>query len=176
MTCKSELRAAVKERLAALSPEDFFNAGVKAAQKIVNIPRWNEYNSVLIFISMKDEINTEPLINTILAAKKLLYVPHIIGNMLYFYPFGEEPEGILEDSHLGICMDNFPVLIITPGIAFDLSYNRLGRGKGYYDRFFAELDKLGHKYTALGLCMDCQLVDKVPAEWWDRKMDSLLVC
>ena len=69
---------------------------------------------------------------------------------------------------------DFPTLVLTPGLAFDREGRRLGRGAGYYDRFFAELDKDSREYTALGLCMDFQIVEKVPVEPNDKKMDGLL--
>jgi 5-formyltetrahydrofolate cyclo-ligase len=78
-----------------------------------------------------------------------------------------QPAATLQPEH-------FPALIITPGLAFDRSLNRLGRGRGYYDRFFAALDAAGRPYAAIGLCMDCQLVDEVPVEAWDKTMDMLL--
>ena len=174
---KTQLRAAVKERLAALTTNDFTSAGIEAAKKIADLPGWNTYNSILIFISMKDEINTEPLIKTIRSAKKLLFIPHVNGNMLYFYHYGIEIKNAepKPDSICGLHSADFPVLVITPGIAFDKNCNRLGRGRGYYDRFFAELDKSGCDYTALGLCMECQLVGEVPVENGDKKMDGLIV-
>jgi 5-formyltetrahydrofolate cyclo-ligase len=79
--------------------------------------------------------------------------------------------------------EDFPVLVITPGLAFDRRGRRLGRGRGFYDRFFAELDSgcLGPLsadraffYTALGLCMEAQLVPEVPAEDHDKTMDLVL--
>ncbi|MDR0311991.1 MAG: 5-formyltetrahydrofolate cyclo-ligase [Treponema sp.] len=68
---------------------------------------------------------------------------------------------------------DFPALIITPGLAFDRQGNRLGRGRGFYDRFFVELK--GVEYKAAGLCMDLQVVPAVPVEEGDRKVDFLYV-
>ena len=69
---------------------------------------------------------------------------------------------------------DFPALILAPGLAFDRQGNRLGRGKGYYDRFFAMLDKERRDYTALGFCMDFQLMEKIPSEEHDKKMCGIL--
>jgi 5-formyltetrahydrofolate cyclo-ligase len=62
---------------------------------------------------------------------------------------------------------DFPALIFTPGLAFDKKGNRLGRGKGFYDEFFAELGK--KKFKAAGLCMGIQVIPSVPVEKWDHK-------
>lgn len=62
-------------------------------------------------------------------------------------------------------------LVLVPGLAFDRFGGRLGRGKGFYDRFF---QKLPQKTVLVGLAFDEQLVERVPVEPHDRKMDFLL--
>jgi 5-formyltetrahydrofolate cyclo-ligase len=64
-------------------------------------------------------------------------------------------------------------MIVVPGLAFDRSGRRLGRGGAYYDRFLAGLNAAGQKYTAIGLCMAAQIVPEVPTEKWDKKMDGI---
>lgn len=59
---------------------------------------------------------------------------------------------------------------IVPGMAFDREGHRLGRGKGYYDRFLAQLP---HIYK-IGICFPFQLVDKVPADVHDILMDEVI--
>lgn len=60
-------------------------------------------------------------------------------------------------------------LIIVPGIAFDRQKNRMGRGKGYYDRLLASLC-----VPKIGVCFDFQLFDQIPTEPFDKKMDALI--
>jgi 5-formyltetrahydrofolate cyclo-ligase len=62
-----------------------------------------------------------------------------------------------------------PEWILVPGVGFDLSGARLGRGKGYYDRYFEEKDAL-----RIGLAWSQQLVDKIPVEGHDCHMDFIL--
>lgn len=55
------------------------------------------------------------------------------------------------------------------GVAFDRQHNRLGRGKGFYDRLLSTLD-----VPKIGICYDFQLKDQIPAEPFDRKMDLII--
>jgi 5-formyltetrahydrofolate cyclo-ligase len=62
-------------------------------------------------------------------------------------------------------------LVIVPGLAFDKSGNRLGRGKGYYDRF---LQKIPHRVTTIGLAFDFQILSSVPSTATDISVKKLL--
>ena len=66
--------------------------------------------------------------------------------------------------------DSIDVAII-PGMAFDKQGHRLGRGKGYYDRFLSKIPKV----YKIGLCFSWQLVDEVPCDEHDIIMDEIIV-
>jgi 5-formyltetrahydrofolate cyclo-ligase len=174
---KDALRKTIKTRLAAISPEEFAAAGREAARNVQEILSQkshpllgnNTISSVLIFLSMRDEIDTKPLIEAALSAKKRVFVPKVEGQLMDFFRLrpADNPGRMLT-------MDDFPALILTPGLAFDRQGRRLGRGKGYYDRFFAVLDSVQMAYTAIGLCMDCQLSHEIPVEPHDKLMHGVL--
>ncbi len=62
-------------------------------------------------------------------------------------------------------------LVIVPGLAFDSQGNRLGYGRGYFDRL---LKKLPATSKCVALCFDCQLVGRVPVSDRDEKIDILI--
>lgn len=66
-------------------------------------------------------------------------------------------------------------LIIIPGVAFDVKHNRLGRGKGYYDRFLQQMQQMRqtHAYK-IGVCFSHQLVDSIPVTAYDIPMDEVV--
>ena len=64
---------------------------------------------------------------------------------------------------------SYPELLIVPGIAFDRQLNRLGRGKGYYDRLLSQPDT-----PAIGVAFSFQLRDRIPTEPHDRKMTRII--
>ena len=171
---KTELRNSIKSRLAAIPAQQFTAAGSSAALLLPAIPGWDTFRSVLAFFPMKDEIDTRPLMEIVLSTGKSLFVPQIKGETLVFCQIDQYNREPAEDLALTLKPADFPALVITPGLAFDRTMNRLGRGRSFYDRFLASLDAANREYTALGLCMECQLLDKIPAEPWDKKMDMLL--
>jgi 5-formyltetrahydrofolate cyclo-ligase len=67
--------------------------------------------------------------------------------------------------------DRSGLLVFVPGVAFDAAGNRLGRGKGWYDRMLEWLDD---KAGLVALAYECQVVEEVPTEAWDRKVHYIV--
>jgi 5-formyltetrahydrofolate cyclo-ligase len=196
---KQTLRQAIRTQLSALLPGDFSAQGAKAAVLLRESPYWERYKTVLLFLSLERELDTQPLLDAALEAGKQVFVPCIekpaksSPGRLSFYrivstegPWAKGPFGIREPlvpkasgkpgtgpEALPLGLADFPALVIVPGMAFDRQGRRLGRGGGYYDRYLAELDASNQTYQAIGLCMNCQLVEEVPVEKWDRKMSGV---
>ncbi|MDR1025468.1 MAG: 5-formyltetrahydrofolate cyclo-ligase, partial [Treponema sp.] len=175
---KKILRAEIKKRLALLPPRDFRVRGEEAAQLLRDSPLWTQYGTVFLFLSLPDEIDTQPLLELALGAGKQVFAPCTGGHGehggLTFHrvysaagPWTEGPFGIREPPPLDPCPVESPALIIVPGLAFDMQGRRLGRGGGYYDRFLAAGGR------SIGLCMPCQLVPQVPVEARDQTVDGL---
>ena len=187
MSAKEKLRGEIKNRLKNVSPEEFGIQGRVAASLLCSSSVWPPYKTVFLFLSMNSEIETLPLIKASLEDGKKVFAPRIEAEKLAFCrvlsadgpwrqgPFGtREPFGQESGGGEPVETEDFPALVIAPGIAFDRKGNRLGRGRGYYDRFFAELDSSGREYTAFGLCMDFQLVEEVPVSENDKQMDGIV--
>lgn len=108
--------------------------------------------------------------------KKQLLLPLVTGNDLRLLPY-QGPEsvrtgafGILEPVDTdGAVPENKVELIIVPGMAFDRRLNRLGRGKGFYDRLLCTLN-----VPRIGICYDFQLREHIPVESFDKKMDVVI--
>lgn len=131
---------------------------------------------VLLFHSLPDEVNTHSLIDRYLGIKTIL-LPSVVGDHLELHEYVNESatsvgayhivesQGSLvpESEYAGID------LAIIPGVAFDKDGNRLGRGKGYYDRLLPIL----HCPT-IGICYPFQIVGSIPHEPHDMKVDEVL--
>ena len=61
--------------------------------------------------------------------------------------------------------------MVVPGVAFSADGVRLGRGKGYYDRYIA---REGFRAYTIGVCYDCQMLGQLPCDEHDRRVDSVI--
>jgi 5-formyltetrahydrofolate cyclo-ligase len=194
MLSKKELRRTMKARLAALPPESFHGEGAAAAALLTGSAPWSRYGTVLLFLSMKNEIDTLPLLEAAFAAGKRVFLPCLVPENAGKYrmvflrasaaagPWIRGPFGIREPGARGPAPrpEDFPALIIVPGLAFDRAGRRLGRGGGYYDRFLAKAAVNSRSPSPnpaagriVGLCMEAQVLDEVPAGPEDKRMDGL---
>lgn len=138
-------------------------------------PAFKAATTILIYHSLPDEVSTHAFIEKWQKTKRLL-LPVVVGNDLEIRLYSgldnlatgsygiSEPTGCRYSEYKNI------ELVIVPGVAFDLNGNRLGRGKGYYDRL---LPQLSHSYK-IGICFPYQIVKEVPAEPFDIRMDEIL--
>ena len=137
----------------------------------------NGAKTILTYYSLPDEVFTHDAINLLAAQGKTVLLPKVIDgeNMeirLYEKPedlaegfYGiMEPTGKLFTDYAGIDV------AIVPGMGFDKSGHRLGRGKGYYDRF---LPKAVNAYK-IGVCFDFQKQEDIPSDNYDVIMDEVI--
>lgn len=138
-------------------------------------PAFGAASTVLLYHSLPDEVDTHAFVRKWSTMKRIL-LPVVVGDNLelrvYTGPadlttgaYGiEEPTGARFADYGAID------LIVVPGVAFDRNGNRLGRGKGYYDRL---LPRIPSAYK-VGICFPFQIVDEVPAEPFDVRMDEVV--
>jgi 5-formyltetrahydrofolate cyclo-ligase len=189
LSAKKESRAGIQKRLEALSKDVFDNKGAEAAARLRAWNGWSAYRSVLVFLSTAVEINTQPLLDLAFTGRKRVFAPRIEQSSLAFFRLDsarglwtEGAFGIREPSpDIPLAAEDFPALVVTPGLIFDRHGGRLGRGRGFYDQFFAALDAgtlpglpAGLPFTACGLCLELQIADSIPMEGHDRKMDMVV--
>jgi 5-formyltetrahydrofolate cyclo-ligase len=185
MQGKNELRKTMKALLAALPAEQFAAEGERAAERLAGTGAWKNSRRALLYCSMPGEIAMRPLIDLAFREGKEMYFPRVEGDTMRFYrvdsPEGPWAAGAFGISEPGECGNGRlfraqgpgAFLVVTPGLAFDRSGSRMGRGGGFYDRFFAGLDSSDAAYYAVGYCLSCQIVREVPAESLDKRVSAL---
>jgi len=175
MMTKQELRQVVKKRKAQLTLADQLEQAVRAFDRVTETPVWQKARNILIYWSLPDELPTHGVIKQWLQQGKQIYLPRVDGELLQVVKYNG---GNLDNNnrfHIGepvgdavnpSCLD----LVIVPAVALDSHRNRLGRGKGYYDRLLANIPNC----PTIGVAMDEQLVDAVPVEAHDRRLDCVV--
>lgn len=143
--------------------------------KIKTMPVWEQSQHILCYWSLPDELPTHEVVNQWLADGKNIYLPRVKGDDLEIVPY-HGPQSLDDNNkfHIGepvgdavdaSCLE----LIIVPAVALDHKRNRLGRGKGFYDRLLSSTDS-----PTIGVVCDFQLVDEVPVEPHDRPLDCVV--
>lgn len=147
-------------------------------------PRLAEARTILAYYSLPDEVNTHQLIDDLLADGKTVLLPTVIGEgLMEWHVYSSKSElkngafGIGESAgelYSGFSKYTSPsekqMIALVPGVAFDAVGRRLGRGKGYYDRFLAAHP---HIYK-IGVCFDFQRVMEVPVDEQDVPVDEVI--
>ena len=187
------MRRWMKARLAAIRPADLQAGSARAVERFQQTGAWMWMDVLFCFLSMPGELATDGLIRAARAAGKAVAVPRIEGDDIRFVYLPAETgaaaggAGAAEPARdrWGIPVPNpsWPgveparagrVLVCTPGLAFDRQGNRLGRGKGYYDRFLSRARAAGARMVCIGICLGEQVVDDVPHGDTDQPLDGLV--
>jgi 5-formyltetrahydrofolate cyclo-ligase len=181
---KAEMRAAMKRLMNGIDPADLADRSAAIARRFSLTEAWARADTVLCFLSMPHELDTADLILAARARGKAVAVPRIERNDIRFVVMPPDTVELLRDAW-GIPEPDpawLPLdlahaahlLVAAPGLAFDRQGNRLGRGKGYYDRFLVGARRAVKSITALGICLSEQLVDAVPHGERDQRLDGIV--
>ena len=141
--------------------------------RVEAMPCFSDAVSVLMYWSMPGEVHTHALIKRWSTEKKIL-LPVIDGNNLRLVLF-EGEQSLRKNAGMNLYEPTgsdcpLPVeLAIVPGIAFDRNNNRMGRGRGFYDRLLPHLQT-----HSIGVCFDFQLFDAIPFDKYDAKVDEIV--
>ena len=153
--------------------EDRYNKSMIIKNKIMDLDIYKKSKVIAIYSSMKSEVDTKELIKDSLLIGKKVVLPKIVSkNKMIFILINENT--IYEKNSFGVLE---PVgeeyqdidLMILPGVAFDKNNNRLGYGRGYYDKYLKDKD-----IYKIGICYKEQIVKELPIEDFDIKMDLVI--
>lgn len=172
---KKALRIEIRQLKRACPLEERRRKSLSVWEAVERDEVFQQAETVLAYWSMDDEVYTHDFVNK-WAGSKTLLLPCVKGDELEFRYFdGEERlqpgEGYAIPEPVGELFTDWGKidLILVPGVAFDKSGNRLGRGKGYYDKVLKQTGA-----CKVGVCFDFQLVERVPVEPHDVKMDRVV--
>lgn len=182
METKKELRKRILNIRNNMTEEDVKNKSNVIMNKLTDLTEYKNSNTVFVYMSFGNEVVTSELIKRMLEENKRVVIPYTDTKNTVIIP--SELKNINEDlvlNHFGyyepvyekikkVEPEEFD-LIVTPGLVFDKQLNRVGFGKGYYDRILVRKRK---DTKAVAVAYDFQVLDKVPSEEHDIKMDMII--
>ena len=174
------------KRRDALTEQEQKRAEILITERILGHQWYYLSDTVLVFVSYGSEINTWEILRETLIKGKKLYVPKIVRicdmdttrDEMRFYRITSldqlkegyrgipEPEGNTEKYEYSP-EEAKKTLLLMPGVGFDPYRNRMGYGKGFYDRFLEDKEELWVRSIAIGHA--CQMTEKIPTNEHDRK-------
>lgn len=154
----------------------------KIRERLLALPKFSKSTVILLYSSFKSEVDTFELINYCLSNNRTVVLPRVdksSGELVLFEikdiselekgHFGVPEPAVPEDRRRGIAeMD----MVIVPGVAFDEECNRLGYGKGFYDKLFSQIGN--RRPMRVALAYEEQVAEHIPSEPHDMKMDKII--
>jgi 5-formyltetrahydrofolate cyclo-ligase len=143
------------------------------SEKLLGSPQYKNAESIMVYFPIKGEVLTDSIVANALKSGKILLAPKMAGDDLIPVRFNSsslftkakfgvtEPQGEAYGGNIDI--------VIVPAVAFDQSLNRLGYGKGYYDKFLKD-----KKCIKIGIGYGFQVLDYIPKSEHDIPMDILI--
>jgi 5-formyltetrahydrofolate cyclo-ligase len=177
---KSLFRLKLTQSIAALGHGRRKQKSRRILKRLIRSSYFRKSRNLLTYVALSQEVETMPLIREALKRGKKVFVPHVDrqrktmrayriekpGRQLKPGSYGilEPVAGLHEQPPAGID------LVIIPGLGFDRSGVRLGRGMGYFDRFL----KCTGRAKKIGLAFREQVLNEIPSEAHDVPMDLVI--
>ena len=159
---KNTIRSLIK-KVTYMNEKEYMNCSNAILYNLIDVPEFQHAQKVFIFISKYPEPFTRDIIAFCFMAKKEVYVPFLRDGEMYltrYLPTDELKvvEFGLKEPVNAVKADVLPDIAVVPMVAFDDNKNRLGHGKGYYDKYLANKDiyKIGVCFSRYGIpALEC---------------------
>jgi 5-formyltetrahydrofolate cyclo-ligase len=174
---KKEIREEIRNRKRQFTSSQLDEMSLAVLCRLLSHPRIKSAQTVLMYYSLPDEVNTHQAVDELVKEGKQVLLPVVKGEneleLRIYHDRSDLCEGsfhIMEPT--GTIFNDYSKIdaAVVPGMGFDKDCNRLGRGKGYYDRLLAKIPDV----YKIGICFDFQKVESLPTGKYDIKMDEVL--
>lgn len=177
---KKNIRKKMHKIRESMSNTERMKKSDQICERVENFIHEENLRSIMVFVGMKNEVDTLSLIDRLIDYEKIVLAPvmdEVTKELLPYRLIDHENELVRNDygiyePHPQIC-ELFPIeqieLVLVPGLAFDKNGHRVGYGGGYYDRFLKKCSRA----IWLGLAYEKQLTDHIPHEKWDVPVEMI---
>jgi 5-formyltetrahydrofolate cyclo-ligase len=179
MLTKKQIRSKILLRLRTQKEENRSRKSKLIRNKLFRTQVFKKAKTIMFYIAFKGEVDTVGMIEKARRLGKKVTVPVCKKNRVSITPCILDHSASLKKGPYGVCEPvkrthislNSLDLVIVPGLAFDAKGNRIGRGKGCYDRFLSKLQK---GTPSIGLAFDFQLYPALPSQTHDIRVDKVI--
>jgi len=174
MCDKQVIRREIAILKRSLTDESAGLLSARICSRLVQTPEFVAARCIALYSSLPDEVRTLSLIEEWHTLKRIV-LPIVSGDDISFHLYSGRSRMVKGAFDIVEPFDTKYVapadidLFVVPGVAFDRDGNRLGRGKGFYDRYLASINK-----PVIGLCFGFQFLDRLPNEPHDIKMTKII--
>lgn len=177
---KQTIRKLIKRRIKEIDREKLQQETHLVEERFLELAVYKDARVIMFYWSLPGEIETKNLIRKAKEENKIVALP-VIGDDVSLQPYEfTHQEGLVKNA-LGIWEPNKETaskidirdldVVVVPAVAFGKDNSRLGRGKGYYDRF---LKRLSPKTCTIGLALSAQVLKNLPVSSQDKKVDVVI--
>ncbi|MCM1484203.1 MAG: 5-formyltetrahydrofolate cyclo-ligase [Muribaculaceae bacterium] len=170
---KEDIRRLVRASKSMLTERERIQAAEDVFEQLEQLAAFMMSEHILMYHSLPDELSTHRFLDKWHNTKRF-YLPRVNGVNLDILPY-EESTLKLGSFHIEEPQGNSTAdiddieLVVVPAMAYDRKGNRVGHGKGYYDRLLA-----GSKAIKIGVAYDCQLVEEIDTDPFDQPVDIVI--
>ena len=175
MSRKQNVRSQIAQLKQSLSEREVADFSQKIFNSLLQTDEFQSARCIALYHSIQGEVTTTDILAASRLLGKVIALPVVCGEKMEFHLFTGTEQlspgafGIAEPYTSELVPPEKIDLFIVPGIAFDRKGNRIGRGKGYYDKYLSNIQK-----PIIGLCFGFQLLDAIPTESHDVKMTKIM--
>ncbi len=177
MQTKEEVRSDLKRQAKQLDLSSFILEDNASVEALLKSPSYIKCTTLFGFSPLASEVDISFVLESALKHKRLA-LPRCIGDSLEFNFVKKGWDSMIQPSLLGVkeppsgdvaTLDEH-TLILVPAMAYTRLGERLGRGKGYYDRYLKQFPSI----PTMGICRSYQLKSSIPTESWDMRVKEVL--
>lgn len=168
-------RRVVLRKRNRLSKEEIIKKSKIIKEKLFSSEEYKKAKTIMFYVSFGSEVDTIDMIKESLISKTVC-VPVVKEGSIIPSTIEDIKElnkknrySILEPSKIKKIDKKDIDLVIVPGIVFDKNNHRIGYGKGYYDNFLKDF-----KGKRIGLAFSLQILEIIPKDEWDVKLDKVI--
>ncbi|HKL59262.1 MAG TPA: 5-formyltetrahydrofolate cyclo-ligase [Sphaerochaeta sp.] len=178
MQTKEEVRSSLKEQAKQFPPSSFILEDTASVATLLQSNTYKQCSTLFAFSPLPSEVDISLVLEDALRHKNLA-LPRCSGDSLLDFIYVSagwntrvKPSrlGVLEPPRGTVAIPDTHSLILVPAMAYTILGERLGRGKGYYDRYLNTFPTI----PTMGICRSYQLVESLPTERWDMRVREVL--